>query len=89
VLAQNDKIDVKTLANWAFMSETTAARCLEAWSACVAALIEVGRLPDPAKKAPAAKKVPSKPKPTASTETTATPDATVETPTETIETAPT
>jgi hypothetical protein len=43
------------------MSETTAARCLEAWNACVAALIEVGRLPDPSKAAArktAAKKPP-------------------------------
>ena len=50
VLAKNDKIDVKTFADRAFMSESTAERCLEAWNACVAALIEVGRLPDPAKK---------------------------------------
>jgi hypothetical protein len=62
VLAKNERIDVKTLADRAFMSETTAARCLEAWQACVAALIEVGRLPDP-EKAPAAKKAPAKPKP--------------------------
>jgi hypothetical protein len=48
VLAKNDKIDVKTLADRAFMSETTAARCKEAWDAVIAALIEVGRLPDPA-----------------------------------------
>jgi hypothetical protein len=47
VLAKDDSIDVKTLADRAFMSETTAARCLEAWNACVAALIEVERLPDP------------------------------------------
>jgi hypothetical protein len=49
VLANNDTVDVKTLADRAFMSETTAARCKEAWDACVAALIQVGRLPDPAK----------------------------------------
>jgi hypothetical protein len=63
VLAKDDSIDVKTLADKAFMSETTAARCLEAWRACVAALIEVGRLPDPAKAA--AKKIAAKnsPKP--------------------------
>jgi hypothetical protein len=30
VLAKNDTIDVKPLADRAFMSETTAARCLEA-----------------------------------------------------------
>jgi hypothetical protein len=69
VLAKNDKIDVKTLADRAFMSESTAERCLEAWNACVAALIEVGRLPDPTKAA--AKKAPSKPKPAAATETPA------------------
>src|ERR1700720_1400049 len=45
-----------SLADRAFMSETTAARCLEAWHAVIAALIEVGRLPDPTKGAPAAKK---------------------------------
>ena len=33
VLAKDDSIDVKTLADRAFMSETTAARCLEAWHA--------------------------------------------------------
>jgi hypothetical protein len=60
VLAKNETIDVKTLADRAFMSESTAARCLEAWNACVATLIEVGRLPDP--KA-AAKKATPKPKP--------------------------
>jgi hypothetical protein len=49
VLAKNDTIDVATLADRAFMSETTAARCKEAWDAVIAALIEVGRLPDPAK----------------------------------------
>jgi hypothetical protein len=48
VLAKNDKIDVKTLADRALMSETTAARFKEAWDAVIAALIEVGRLPDPA-----------------------------------------
>jgi hypothetical protein len=51
VLAKDDTIDVKTLADRAFMSETTAARCKEAWDAVIAALIEVGRLPDPAKAA--------------------------------------
>jgi hypothetical protein len=61
VLAKNDKISMKELADRAFMSETTAARCLEAWNACVAALIGVGRLPDPAKAA--AKKATPKPKP--------------------------
>lgn len=64
------------------MSETTASRCLEAWSACVAALIEVGRLPDPVKKAPAARKAPPKAapkaKPPATAETTPTAE-TVET----------
>ena len=60
VLAKDDTIDVKTLANRAFMSESTAARCLEAWNAYVAALIEVGRLPDPAKAA--MKKAPGKAK---------------------------
>jgi hypothetical protein len=50
VLAKDDTIDVKTLADRAYMSETTAARCLEAWQACVGALREVGKLPDPAKK---------------------------------------
>jgi hypothetical protein len=45
------------------MSETTAARCKEAWDAAIAPLIEVGRLPDPLK--PAAKKTAAKkpPKP--------------------------
>jgi hypothetical protein len=55
VLAKDDTIDVKTLTDGAFMSETTAARCKEAWDAVIAALIEAGRLPDPAaqkKKAP-------------------------------------
>ena len=56
------------------MSETTAARCKEAWDAVIAAVIEVGRLPDPAKaagKKTAAKKPPKPPaaKP-AATETT-------------------
>jgi hypothetical protein len=74
VLAKDDAIDVKTLADRAFMSETTAARCLEAWRACVAALIEVGRLPDPAKAA--AKKATPKPKPA----TVETPPAAAETP---------
>jgi hypothetical protein len=44
VLAKDDKIDVKTLADRAFMSESTAARCLEAWQACVGALRDAGRL---------------------------------------------
>jgi hypothetical protein len=91
VLAKNDKLSVKELADRAFMSETTAARCLEAWHACVAALIEVGRLPDPAKKVPAAKKVPkvtpTKTKPPAATETNGEAAETVET-AGTIETAP-
>jgi hypothetical protein len=64
VLAKNDKIDVKTLADRAFMSESTAARCKDAWDACIAALIEVGRLPDPAN-AVAQKKAGPKPKPVA------------------------
>ena len=51
LLAKDDTIDVKTLGDRAFMSESTAARCLEAWHAVIAALIEVGRLPDPAKAA--------------------------------------
>jgi hypothetical protein len=86
VLAKDDRIEVKTLADRAFMSESTAARCVEAWQACVAALIEVGRLPDPAKAA--AKKAPAKPKPVvkpAATETT----ETAAPPAETIETAAT
>jgi hypothetical protein len=58
VLAKDDKIDVATLADRAFMSESTAARCLEAWNAVIGALIEVGRLPDPAKAAQ--KKAPPK-----------------------------
>ena len=45
MLARDDAIDVETLADKAFMSETTVARCLEAWNACVAALIEVGGRP--------------------------------------------
>jgi hypothetical protein len=61
VLVKNDKITVKELADRAFMSESTAARCLEAWRACVAELIEVGRLLDPVKAA--AKKAAPKPKP--------------------------
>jgi hypothetical protein len=73
-LAKDDTIDVKTLADRAFMSESTAARCLEAWNACVAALIEVGRLPDPAKAA--AKKATPKPK----AATVETPPAAAETP---------
>jgi hypothetical protein len=31
VLAQDDTLDAKTIAERAFMSEWTAARCLEAW----------------------------------------------------------
>ena len=61
VLAKDDTIDVKTLADRAFLSETTAARFKEGWDAVIAALIEVGRLPDPAKaaaKKSAAKKPP-------------------------------
>jgi len=83
VLAKDGAIDAKTLADRAFMSETTAARCLEAWSACVAALIEVGRLPDPAKPA-AQKKAGPKPKP-AATETAVAASVVVET-VETVET---
>jgi hypothetical protein len=60
VLAKDDAIDAKTLADRAFMSETTAARCLEAWHALIGALREVGRLPDPTKK-----KAPPKAKPAA------------------------
>jgi hypothetical protein len=75
VLAKNDKISMKEFADRAFMSETTAARCLEAWNACVTALIEVGRLPDPSAKA-AAKKATPKPKPP----TVETPPAAAETP---------
>jgi hypothetical protein len=87
VLAKDGAIDVKTLADRAFMSETTAARCLEAWQAVIGALIEVGRLPDPAKKAPAAKKAP-KAKPAAKPAATETPAATA-TPVETETTATT
>jgi hypothetical protein len=76
VLAKDDSIDVKTLADRAFMSETTAARCLEAWQACVQALIEVGRLPDPAQKKATAQKAPK----VAPAEATATSAETVETP---------
>ena len=47
VLAKDDTIDVKTLADKAFMSENTAERCLEAWNACTAALREAGRLKAP------------------------------------------
>jgi hypothetical protein len=80
VLARDDTIDVKTLAKRAFMSETTAARCKEAWDAVIGALIVVGRLPDPAKPAPKkAPKVTPKTKPPAATETTATPAETVAT----------
>jgi hypothetical protein len=63
VLAKDATIDVKTLADRAFMSETTAARCKEAWDAVIVALIEVGRPPDPAKAAAktAAAKKPSNP----------------------------
>jgi hypothetical protein len=84
VLATDDTIDVKPLADRAFMSESTAARCLQAWQACVAALIEVGRLPDPAnaavQKAKAAKPKPVvKPAPAETTETTIAAVETVET----------
>jgi hypothetical protein len=60
------------------MSETTAARCKEAWDAVIAALIEVGRLPDPAK--PAAKKTAAKsaPKPLEVQPATARPTRSVE-----------
>ena len=75
VLAKDDTIDVQTLADRAYMSQTTATRCLEAWRACVAALVEVARLPDPAKATQ--KRVAPKTKPApvakpAATETTAT-----------------
>ena len=50
VLAKDDTIDIQTLANRAHMSQTTAGRCKEAWDAVIAALIEVGWLPDPSKK---------------------------------------
>jgi hypothetical protein len=50
-------IDVATLADRAFMSEGTAKRCLEAWSAVVQALTEAGRLSAPkAPKAPKAER---------------------------------
>jgi hypothetical protein len=77
VLAKNDKISMKELADKAFMSESTAERCLEAWNACVAALIEVGRLPDPAaqKKAPPKTKPVPEAKPAATKTTVATPPA--------------
>ncbi len=70
VLAQDDTIDVKTLADRAHMSQTTAARCKEAWDAVIAALIEVGRLPDLSKKkaTPKTKPVPvAEPAPTETT----------------------
>src|ERR1700720_1219349 len=35
VLAKDDKIDVATLADRAFMSESTAARCVETWHAVI------------------------------------------------------
>jgi hypothetical protein len=66
---------MKELADRAFMSETTAARCLEAWYACVAALIEVAGCPTRRRRRqpPKTKPVPvAKP---AATETTATPPA--------------
>jgi hypothetical protein len=47
VLAENGNISVKDLADKAFMSETTAARCKEAWDAVIAALIEVGEVARP------------------------------------------
>jgi hypothetical protein len=75
VLAKDDSIDVKTLADRAVMSETTAARCLEAWDVCVAALIKVERLPDPSKKKTPAKTKPAPAAKPAATETTATPPA--------------
>jgi len=69
------------LADCPFMSETTAARCLEAWHACVGALREAGKLPTAPKAVTAKKKAPPKAKPAAlaATETTATPVETVET----------
>ena len=74
MLAKDDTIDIQTLANRAHMSQTTAGRCKEAWDAVIAALIEVGRLPDPSKK-----KATPKSKPTAetvaATDTVATPPA--------------
>jgi hypothetical protein len=63
VLAKDDTIDVKTLADHAFVSVTTAMRCREAWDAVIAALIEVGRLPDPAKAAAKKTTVKKPPKP--------------------------
>jgi hypothetical protein len=80
VLARDDAIDAKTLGDKAYMTTTTASRCLEAWRACVAALIDVGRLPDPARATQ--KKAAPKPKPVAvakpaATETTATPAETI------------
>jgi hypothetical protein len=78
VLAKNDKLSVKELADRAFMSETTAARCLEAWHACVGALREAGKLPTPPKAVTAKKKAPPKAKPAAL--------AATETPVETVET---
>ena len=66
---------MKTLADRAHMSEPTAARCKEAWNAVIAALIEIGRLPDPA----ASKKATSKVKPAPVTEPAAT-ETTVATP---------
>ena len=77
MLAKNDKISMK-LADRAFMSESTAARCLEAWRVCVAELIEVGRLLDPVKKkaAPKTKPAPAaKPAPVATETAVATPPA--------------
>ena len=47
IAKMGDPIDVRELADNAFMSESTAARCLEAWHAVIAALIVVGRLTDP------------------------------------------
>jgi hypothetical protein len=73
ILAKNDRIDVKTLADRAYMSETTAQRVKEAWDACVAALREVGRLPAPPNATAAKKKAPA---------------VATETPTETVETPP-
>jgi hypothetical protein len=79
VLAKDDTIDVATLADRAFMSETTAARCKEAWHAVIAALIEVGQLPDPAaqkkKAAPKSKPPVAEPAPTETTVVAAPPAA--------------
>ena len=87
VLAQDDTLDAKSLADRAYMSETTAGRCKEAWDAVIAALIEVGRLPDPAasKKKGAPK---TKPVPVAEPAATETTVATAETvvPTDTVAT---